>query len=621
MSSSLPLARLSALAAACAVFSVPVAAQTTQTVTTVASRLPLSADRLAADVVVITADELRRLPQDQLADVLQQRAGVQVSRTGGPGQPTSVLIRGASAANTLVLVDGLRVGSGTLGQLDFSVLDLQSIERIEVLRGPGASLYGADAVGGVVLVTTRHAQGGAHTFAQAQVGQLGSTELGLAHGWRGPQADLQFSLNRQRSEGVSAVRPNDRFGLYNPDRDGYTRSSAQLQGGWTVLPGHRLGASLFATRLNSQYDSAEFNPPDFAPDASPDFRSRTTTRAAQARYDGRLGAEWTVQARWGDSLDRSTSGGSSLSRFQTQRREQGLQLQWSPGATLQTVVALDRLEERGEASDFAGPVARDNQALTVSLAGQWGDISLHADGRHDDNSVYGGNDTARAGARWRLSPGTSLRVLAATTFRAPSFNDLYFPGYGVATLKPESGRSLEAGLDTRLAGVQWGLTVWRNRVRDLIAYASDPADCPNDPAYSFGCAANIGRARLSGATLEANGALRGGEWRAGYDHTRAVDGSGQPLPRRARHQLRLGADHALGDWRLGGTVLWQSRREESGAALRGHSRVDLLAQRPLGPAWSLQLKLLNALNTDWEAARDYQAPRRQAFVGLRWDLR
>ncbi|MFM8637977.1 MAG: TonB-dependent receptor [Betaproteobacteria bacterium] len=117
-----------------------------QSVVTVASRLPQAPDRLTADAVVINREQLAALPADNLADALQALAGVQVSRTGGPGQPSSVLLRGASAANTLVLIDGVRMGSASLGQFDFSTIGLAGIERIEVLRGPGASLYGADAV-------------------------------------------------------------------------------------------------------------------------------------------------------------------------------------------------------------------------------------------------------------------------------------------------------------------------------------------------------------------------------------------------------------------------------------------------------------------------------------------
>ncbi|MFM8795282.1 MAG: TonB-dependent receptor, partial [Betaproteobacteria bacterium] len=205
-----------------------------QSVVTVASRLPQAPDRLTADAVVINREQLAALPADNLADALQALAGVQVSRTGGPGQPTSTLIRGASAANTLVLIDGVRMGSASLGQFDFSTIGLAGIERIEVLRGPGASVYGADAVGGVVLITTRasaavegegNGTGATRHRAALAAGSLSSSEASastqIGQPWGQGDWSAQLQAARQASAGVSAVRPNDRFGTYNPDADGY----------------------------------------------------------------------------------------------------------------------------------------------------------------------------------------------------------------------------------------------------------------------------------------------------------------------------------------------------------------------------------------------------------------
>lgn len=600
-------------------------AQTTapfQTVTTVASREPLAADQQVADVVVITRQELQSLPVDNLADALQRLTGVQVSRTGGAGQPTSVLMRGAAASGTLVLVDGVRMGSATVGQFDFATLGLAGIERIEVLRGPGATVHGADAVAGVVLVTTRQAGAPSGVAATVGAGQLGAQETSLRGRRTGGGWDVQMSASREAGRGTSAVRPGDRFGLFNPDADGFQRQSLQLGGGWTVAPGHRFDATVHASRLFSRYDSAVFLPPTFAPDASPDFATRTGTAASQLRYAGQSGRSWSWQAHVGRGQEDSRSGAITLDRFQTDRDQAGLQVSWQPVGGHRWTLAWDHLGETVRADSYPQTVSRRNDALTLSYGGRVGPLQLQADARQDRNSVYGSQETGRAGLRWSLSPQTDLRLQAATSFRAPSFNELFFPAFGVPTLSPEEGRSLEAGVSHLIEGLRWSVSAWRQSIRNLIAFSGDRARCPAGTAFDFGCAANFGEAALRGLTVEIapqRSAGAWGSWRLGYDHTDARDGEGKPLPRRARHQLRVQAEMALSGWRVGPSWLWQSERQEGGVALRGGSRLDFQATRPLGPAWTLQMRLLNALNADIEPARDYRAPGRQAWVGLRWE--
>ncbi len=635
-----------AIVLACTALAGHSAAQTAadQSVVTVASRLPQSPDRLTADAVVITREQLAALPADNLADALQALAGVQVSRTGGPGQPSSVLIRGASAANTAVLIDGVRMGSASLGQFDFSTIGLAGIERVEVLRGPGASVYGADAVGGVVLITTRASatgEGAIRHHAALAGGSLSSseasasTQIGQEMGQRKGQGDwsAQLQASRQASAGVSAVRPNDRFGTHNPDADGYRRQTLQASTVWRPTAGHRVEGSVLQTQLFSRYDAAEYPPPSYLPNARGDFITRTDTAAAQLRYEGSSGAlQW--RARMGRGEEEAASGAGTIDRYRTTRGEAGLQMAWAWAPGQQLLAAWDQLQERVITNAYTPPGARDNDAMTLAYSGQFGALQLQLDGREDRNSVYGSHRTARSGLRWALGGDASVRLLAATTFRAPSFNELYYPGYGVATLAPEEGRSLEAGWAQRSGALQWQATAWRNRVNNLIAYASNPAQCPRSPSYAFGCAANIGQANLQGYTLEAQwpgGLKRSGahspgvpQWRLAYDGVDARDGAGQTLPRRARHQWRLQSQHTVGGWQLGSAWLWQSTRREGGVALRDGMRLDLQALRPLGvwmPNWALRLSVLNALDRDIEPARDYQAPGRQFFAGLRWQGR
>ena len=593
-----------------------------QTVVITGTREPLAADRLAADVAVIDGETLRYTLADSLADLLRREAGLQLSRSGGPGQSSGLLIRGASSQQSVVMVDGVRVGSATLGYAAVEALGLAQVERVEVLRGPGSSLYGADAVGGVVNLITRRGQGAPSFDGRVALGGYGSREASA--GVRGSQGAFDYAgvVSSERSAGVSALRPNDQFGNYNPDRDGFRLDAAQLRLGWSPLSGHRIGLTLVQTRLNSQYDASEFLPPTYAQDASADFRTRQRTEVAALDWHGKIDAALEASARVSRSVDDARNGGVAVDHFRTVREQAVAQLAWSAAAFGRLVVAAEHQQDEATSTSYAALAQRRNNALVAELTGAAGAWLWQADARRDHSSDFGAVDTARIGGGYRLTPGLRLRALAGNTFRAPSFNDLVYPGYGVPTLQPERGRSVELGLVWHSAGSEASATVYRNRVHDLIGYESNPANCPNHPSYAFGCAANISRAQLQGATLSAQ--HRAGAWllKAQLDHLRATDqDSGAPLQRRAKRQATLAAEWTAGDWSAGTSLLHLGQRPDGGKMLAALTTVDISTTWRPAPAWSLQAKLLNATDRDLEPVRDYQGLGRQAWLVLRYEPR
>ena len=596
------------------------AAAIADTVVITGSREALAPERLVADVAVIDAQTIRDTRADSLADLLRREAGLQLSRNGGPGQSTGLFMRGAASQQSLVLVDGVRVGSATLGYASVEALGLAQLDRIEVLRGPGSSLYGADAVGGVVNLITRRGQGALHLDARFAVGGLGAKEASA--GLRGSSAvwDYAASLSREQAQGVSALRPGDTFGNYNPDRDGFKLDAAQVGVGFKPATGHRVGLTLLHTRLNSQYDASEFLPPNYAQDASPDFRTRLRTAVAALDWRGELTANVSGSARASNSLDDARSGGSETDHFRTQRRLLGAQLAWRATPVGQWVVALEHQQDDASSSSYISAVQRRNDALSLELTGSAAAWSWQADARRDDSSDFGAVNSARLGGSVVLAPGLRLRALAANTFRAPSFNDLYYPGYGVATLQPERGRSVEAGLVWRTALSHANATWHRNAVRDLVAFESNPANCPNPALYSFGCAANINRGLLEGLSLGADQRLGAWSLRTQIDWLKARDqNSGAKLARRASQQATLAADWTAGDWSAGASLLHLGQRPDGGKTLAAETTVDMSATWRFAPAVSLQAKLNNASNASQEPVRDYQGQGRQAWLVLRYE--
>jgi vitamin B12 transporter len=349
------------------------------------TREPEALARSTSDIVLIDADTLRRTTADSIEDLIRRQAGMQLARNGGPGQSTGFFIRGASTNSTVVLVDGVRVGSATLGQAEFEALSLAQVERIEVLRGPASSLYGADAVGGVVQIFTRRGEGPVRFSAAADVGGYGSRRGDVGASGSAAGFDYAASLGRESSHGVSAIVPNDIYQSFNPDRDGYARNSGSVRVGYTPAAGHRLGASFLETHLDAHYDGADFLPPDFLPDASADFRNRLKTRVASLDYRGALTSAWTTTLQASRSVDDLSSGGQSTSRFITRRDQATWQNAVALASDQQLVVALERLLERVGGDTYPGGLGRSNNAAVVGYSGRFAAHSIQLDVRRDDN--------------------------------------------------------------------------------------------------------------------------------------------------------------------------------------------------------------------------------------------
>jgi vitamin B12 transporter len=603
-------------------------------VTITATREPQALSRSNADIVVIDAETIRNSSADSLEDLLRRVAGVQVTRNGGPGQTSGYLVRGTGTSSTVVLVDGVRVGSATLGQAELEAFSLAQIDRIEILRGPASSLYGADAVGGVIQIFTRRGEGAPRVTAAAALGGYRSRQGDASVSGSQGAFDYAVSFAAEKSDGVSAVRPNDAFGTFNPDEDGFSRKSGSVRLGYTPAKGHRIGASLFESRLESQYDSAEFDA-DFNPDPSPDFRSRLKTRVAALDYRGAISANWTTTVQLGSSVDDSKSGGTTTSRFKTEREQATWQNALSFGPDQQLMLAYEHLREKASGDAFADSPKRHNNAVVAGYSGRFDALGIQADLRRDDNSAYGGNTTGRLGLSYEVMRGLKLRVLGGTSFRAPTFNDLFFPDYGIPPgtpgfeIKPERGRSLEVGASWEREDTRISVTAWRNDVRDLIGYEPNLGDdfeplglCP--PAYAFGCARNIGKARLQGLTLAGSQRWRQLELSGNVELLDATDrATGYRLNRRAAHQESVAATWIEDRWTAGAAFVFVGARPDGSPGttfqLGGYGVLDLRATWRFQSQWRLEAKLLNALDHRVEPLRDYQGLGRQAWVGVRFD--
>ena len=574
-----------------------------------AARAPQSLERLVADVTVISADEIARSGAQGLVELLQRQPGVEVVQSGGPGATSGVFLRGANAGQTVLLVDGLRVGSSSVGAPTFEAVPIDAVERIEILRGPASSLYGADAIGGVVQVFTRRPQGPAlgvaagygsdatRTLSAGGTLVLGALRLGVQAGSR-------------HSDGFDATNERASPFARNPDRDGYRSENVSANAVLTVAEGHDLHASVLRNRLDAQYDGG----PGF------DDRTQTTLQAWQAGSRNRLAEGWTAKLVVGETRDDSVSKtGFGDFGFLTRQK----QLQWQHDVVLShgsVALAYERREESvDEDAGFAVTRRTTNAAVGVWQADIAGH-ALQASLRRDDSSQYGGRSTGALAWGFDVAPGWRVTAAAGTAFKAPSFNDLYYPGFSNPDLRPERGRNVEAGLRWTGRGEGWrataGVAAWHNEVRDLIIFQCDAA---------FACAPrNVNDATLTGATLTTEAAWGQASVQASLDlQSPKDDATGRLLPRRAQRHGVVRVTHVLGPVRLGAELVAASHRyDDAGNTLRlgGYGIVNLTAECALGHGMSVLARVDNVTDRAYELAGGYANGGARGFVGVRWQM-
>jgi vitamin B12 transporter len=584
-------------------------AATTDTVVVTASRAPQPLSSVLADFSVVDRSTIERSGATGVADVLARLPGIEFARNGGPGTTTSVFIRGSETRHTAVYIDGVRVDSQSTGGAPWEQIPLDQIERIEVLRGPAAAVYGSDAVAGVVQLFTRRGRGAPRPTATLTAGSFATLQAQAGISGASDAIDYALSLSHGRSDGFNArTTPTA-----NPDEDGWRRRSAHLRAGLQLHADHRLDASLLATRLRSQYDSS----------ARADDVSHHGLRTASLAWQGQWSEASSTRAQLGQTVSTHETQ-PSYYRTETTLRNLTLQHEQRVGGHVLNAT-LERREDAllnpaaGSSARLEGE--RHQDAVGLGWRGDFGDRGQHglqAHVRHDEDSGFGGKSTGSLAWGWTVVPRWRITAAAATSFRVPTLYQR-FSRYGNAALVPESGRNLELGLRWDGSRQQASLTVWRHRVEQLITFGP-PGPCVD----SFGCYANVGQARLRGLTLAGRALFGAVTLHGSFDwhDPRNLD-TGQILARRARRLATVGAETAWAGWTLGADLQAAGMRFENAAntqRLGGYGLVNLNARRALAPGLALEARVDNATGKRYELARTYATAGRSAQLSLRWAM-
>lgn len=593
-----------ALAVASAFPAIALAAPAEQsTVLVTATRQAQRADESLADVTVIERAQIERAGSTfSLPELLARQPGIQMSSSGGPGKATDIFIRGASPRQTLLIVDGMRLGSATLGTATWQDIPLSQIERIEIVRGPASALYGADAIGGVIQIFTRKGAGAPKVDAFVGAGSYGTRETSV--GVSGGTDKLSYSVRGGYAEndGYSAIYSKAKQPFYyNPDKDPYRNSNLSAKLSYRLADGHEVGASILYATSRNHYDSG-LGFDNFSDDVQNVWNLYSRNRLSDA---------WTSTVRFGQSIDDAKNFASYAPNGASIKTTQQ-QFMWQndvrlPVGTL--LAAYENLHQKAVNQDTFDVSRSVNSALLGWTAG-FGAHKVQLNARHDDNSQFGGKTTGYAGYGYQILPTLRVQGSIGNAFRAPTFNELYYPGYGNVNLKPESAYNKEVGLLWEQHGHNVSATYFRNRVTNMIV---------NDQNF---IPQNVGSARLEGISLGYGGQLAGFEIVANIDFLDPKDlDTDKRLQRRANKTGNLAVSRSFAALTVGAE--WQGaggRYDRTGETkpMGGYGLVNAFAKYALSKELGIEARANNILDKQYETALGFKTAGANVFFGVRY---
>ena len=578
-------------------------------------------DSSAANTVFTRAD-IDRLQPTSVTDLLSRVPGVQVAPTGGRGSLPGIFIRGTKSAQSLVLVDGQRIANTTSGDSGLQYLNVDQIERVEVLRGSRSVIYGSDAIGGVIQVfTRRNAEQGLQPRLKLGFGsnQTWERSLGLSGGDEHTRFNLGASLDETAGINAShASFPSD------GDHDAYRNQSISLNLSHSFSDELEAGFNLLDNRGKSEYDNS-YGRYDGATGQSFGQKPYTdyTVSSASGYVDAKLNDHWQSRLELGHSENRDTKHdtlSNDYSAFNTYRDS----VNWQNDLTLDEqnslIVGGDWYEDRFHGSTTFTENSRWNRAAFVQhrFKSQWFSTELGV--RRDQNQQFGGQNSWSGTLTVPVNPDNDLLLSYSEGFRAPTFNDLYYPDtqYSNPNLQPETSKSYE---------LQWRSQLSDSTRLEASLYRTDLSDAI---ILDAGKPQNVASARINGFEAALKQELFGWQGNLGLSLIDPRDrDSGHTLARRARRTVNLDLDRQFDQLGLGAS--WQAISssyddEANRNRLGGYALLGLRSSWALNREVSLSLKVDNALDKSYARAKysylgeaqNYREEGRVWMFGVTW---
>lgn len=602
--------KLSALtlsvAAACSInlFSFSsIADEAVETLVVTANGYEQPIDQVLSPLTVISRQQIEQSPAQDLAGLLVSVPGVQITQSGGFGQNVGVFIRGGNTNQTLILIDGVRVGSATLGYKSLANLTLNQIERIEVLRGPRAAVYGSDAISGVIQIFTR--KGNSPVSVDLVAGSQSYARVNLNLGLVEDNYYLRATLSHESTDGY-----NVREGI-NPDDDGYRNNTLALAAGWqsASLGDFQFNSAL--TKAHTQYDSSSFD----------DVIDANTHHYALQWQKAVGGIQHQVRVSQTRDKDANQAFGGEPYVYITDRDQFDYLAQIAVDDALQFSAGFNWYQDdiSDSASDSVSftEYQRNNRAIFASAQYQQGAVLVNANIRRDEQSQFGDKTTYSIATGFTLSEQWQLTLSHGTGFRAPTFNDLYSPFGGNVNLVPETSKQTEVSLQGKFHGITLKTTAFQNDVDNLIVWTAD------DPQGWVWTPKNLQQTRNQGLEIELGGEWWG--WTQAFNLTLLETEdrlTGAPLPQRAQQSAFWQLQKDWDQWFVQLELEYRGDRQTGviGQELPSYALWRVAAQYEISDSLQLNAKVTNLLDKTYQSVPSYLAPERQLYIGLSYQL-
>jgi vitamin B12 transporter len=574
------------------------------------SRIAQTVDESLSPVTVITREAIEEKQPKDIQDLVRDLPGISMVNSGGLGKSTTISLRGSENNHVLVLIDGARVGSATSGQVSLQHIPVDQIERIEIVRGPRSHLYGSSAIGGVVQIFTR--KGSKKTRHSGSIGYGSHNTVEANTGITGSSGKTQFAANVgfRRSDGFNScgdgqTKPASGCRVIETDKDGYKQRS--FSGSVSHEFENDFELELLAQVAN---DTTEF-------DGSSQNSSKDKQRLLGVNADKGINDIWDIKVTAARSWDLGSNyfNGAFSSKFNTVRDNVSWQNNVSVSDTDTVVVGVDYLNDKVDSTTSYAETERYNYGAFGQYIGEFGDHNTQLSLRGDDNEQFGNHYTGSLAWGYNIRPDLEVLASYGTAYNAPTFNELYFPGFGSTSNRPEESRSYEVGVRGTQSLGTWAVYAYQTNVKDLIAFDSDTS-----------LAGNINSARIRG--VEAEGRMAWAKWdisgNANYiDAKNRSDGSNRDnqLTRRPKWQTNVTVSRQIDDIKAGATLRYAGVAYDNASnsrKLNAYKMVDLRGAYAIKPNWSVELSANNIFDEDYQTASFFNQDERNYFLRLRY---
>jgi len=594
-----------------------------------ATRLPTPIDEVAGSILVVTSEDIEEKQARTVADALEGLPGIDIVNQGGPGKASSVLLRGGHARFTLVLIDGVEVNdpSNPERTFDFAHLAVDDIDRIEVLYGPQSTLYGSDAIGGVIQIFTRKGTGKPKVEVSAEAGTFNTGRAQAAVRGSAGRTSYSLSASTVRTDGISAAAESDG----NTEKDGYENRTLSGHLGFETAAGFYLALdarSIDAASDLDYYGGPGGDDPNYTGDAEQMLLSGQATFFLTDNWEANLKLSANTHDRHDlNEPDPDRPFTMELTYKGTTRKAELVNNIYAGSRSVVTV-GLDTEEETGESTYFSdefGAYASTLEKESATIDGIFlqeqytadSGLSLTLGARRDDHSRFGEENTWRAGFSAPVTRRVRFRAVYGTGFRAPSIDQLFNPEYGNADLEAETSRGWDAGLEwTTGTGVSARLSWYLTEYDNLIAWF----DADGDPTtWDDGSYENVSQAKTEGLDLAFDTRIGSASLGLTGSFLHTEDDQGEQLLRRP--ETRWGA--RLGLVPTGKTTLELDaryvgeRRDWGDVTLDSYTLVNLAGTLDISDTVQLQGRVENLTDEEYEQADGYGTPGRAGYVGIK----